>query len=147
VREMFTLADRGGCRHRAVVGYLGEPIAECRESCDTCAGWDLLAAAPAIGRRKKRKGERGARLATPPALPAAAAPTGDEALFTELKKLRKEIADKRAIPAYLVFSDATLRAMAAAHPRTAADMLEVSGVGPVKLESYGDRFLALLRAW
>jgi len=37
--------------------------------------------------------------------------------------------------------------MAAAHPQTAADMLAVSGVGPVKLESYGDRFLALLRAW
>jgi len=146
VREMFTLADRGGCRHRAVVGYLGEPIDACRESCDTCAGWDLLAAAPRVGRPKKRKGERNVRVATPPVLPAAA-PTADEALFTELKKLRKEIADQRAIPAYLVFSDATLRAMAAAHPRTAADMLAVSGVGPVKLESYGDRFLALLRAW
>ena len=46
-----------------------------------------------------------------------------------------------------MFSDATLRAMAAAHPRTAAELLAVSGVGPVKLESYGDRFLALLRAW
>ena len=110
VREMFTLADRGGCRHQAVVGYLGETIDACRESCDTCAGWDLLAAAPPMRRGRQvrqRKGERNARVATPPVLPAAA-PTADEALFTELKKLRKEIADERAIPAYLVFSDATL---------------------------------------
>ena len=93
---------------------------------------------------RKRRGDRGARPVVAPASPAAAA-TGDEALFLELKKLRKEIADRRAIPAYLVFSDATLRAMAAAHPRTAADMLAVSGVGPVKLEAYGDLFLDLLR--
>jgi superfamily II DNA helicase RecQ len=69
----------------------------------------------------------------------------DAELFAELKKLRKEIADARGIPAYLVFSDATLRGMATAHPRTTEQLLEVSGVGPVKLEAYGDKFLDLLR--
>ena len=64
----------------------------------------------------------------------------------QLKRLRKEIADARAIPAYLVFSDATLRAMASARPHTPGEMLAVSGVGPVKLEAYGDRFLQLIRA-
>jgi ATP-dependent DNA helicase RecQ len=146
VREMFSLAERGGCRHRAVVGYLGEPIEACASSCDRCGRWDLLAEAPRVQVGRKRRGERAVRAPVAAELPSAIA-TGDEALFAELKKLRKEIADKRAIPAYLVFSDATLRAMAAAHPRNAADMLAVSGVGPVKLEAYGDRFLDLLRRW
>ena len=61
-----------------------------------------------------------------------------------LKTLRKQIADSRSIPAYLVFSDATLRAMSAARPRTPSELLSVSGVGPVKLESYGDRFLSVI---
>ena len=50
------------------------------------------------------------------------------------------------VPAYIVFSDAVLRAMAASLPATERELLAISGVGPVKLERYGDRFLELLRA-
>ena len=154
VREMFSLAERrrlpppgGGRLPGRDHGRLP------RAPATRCAGWDLLADLPAVSarRRKARKGRQRGGPARPRRRAAAAPPaadrTGDEALFAALKKLRKEIADARAIPAYLVFSDATLRAMAGAHPRTAAEMLAVSGVGPVKLEAYGDRFLALLRAW
>jgi len=81
----------------------------------------------------------------------AAAPTRadlatsqEEAVFQALKTLRKSLADKRRVPAYVIFSDATLLAMAAARPRTRAEFLAISGVGPKKLASYGDAFLALL---
>ena len=148
-REMFSLAERPGCRHQAVVNYLGESMEGCATSCDRCAGWDLFATLPEVrARRGQRKGD--GKATTPrPAPRAAPAPTPDrpvdEALFAALKRLRKEIADARAIPAYLVFSDATLRAMASARPRTPAELLAVSGVGPVKLEAYGDRFLQAIR--
>ena len=148
VREMFNFADRGGCRHQAVVRYLGENLVPCGSSCDVCSGWDPVAKLPSV--RTPRKRDR-----TPESVPSfatrgeARGATSDdiagEELFMALRKLRKEIADARGIPAYLVFSDATLRGMAAAHPRSAEELLEVSGVGPVKLEAYGDRFLALLR--
>jgi len=49
------------------------------------------------------------------------------------------------VPAYIVFSDAVLRQMAAAAPKSRSDLLALSGVGPVKLERYGEAFLALLR--
>jgi ATP-dependent DNA helicase RecQ len=61
-----------------------------------------------------------------------------------LKGLRKRLADSRKVPAYVIFSDATLLAMAAARPRTRAEFLAISGVGPKKLASYGAVFLAAL---
>ncbi|NTW68462.1 MAG: DNA helicase RecQ [Chlorobiaceae bacterium] len=68
----------------------------------------------------------------------------DRELFELLRTLRKQIADEQGIPPYLVFSDRTLRDMAAISPRTAEVMLTVSGVGEVKLERYGRQFLRLI---
>ncbi len=65
----------------------------------------------------------------------------DERLFEELRALRKRLADEQNVPAYVVFSDATLAEMAARRPGTYAELLEVSGVGQTKLERYGDVFL------
>ena len=65
----------------------------------------------------------------------------DEALFEELRALRKQLADEQNVPAYVVFSDATLAEMAARRPATQTELLDVSGVGQAKLERYGDAFL------
>src|SRR4029453_9459514 len=66
-------------------------------------------------------------------------------LFNRLRALRKRLADEEGVPAYIVFSDAVLRQMAAAAPKSRDGLLALSGVGPVKLERYGDVFLELLR--
>ena len=68
----------------------------------------------------------------------------DEALFDALRALRKQLADEQNVPAYVVFSDATLAEMAARRPGTSAELLEVNGVGQTKLERYGDAFLAVI---
>ena len=65
-------------------------------------------------------------------------------VFEALRKLRREIADREHIAAYMVFSDATLRDMAARLPRTEGEFLNVSGVGRYKLEKYGAEFLNAL---
>ncbi len=135
VREMFRLADATTCRHQALAGYFGEAMGACRESCDICAGFDVVAKSKPVSKRR-------GKAAAPP---AAELPTSeDETLFLALKTLRKSLADKRKVPAYVIFSDATLLAMAAARPRTRAEFLAISGVGPKKLASYGDTFLAAL---
>jgi ATP-dependent DNA helicase RecQ len=64
----------------------------------------------------------------------------DEALFEALRALRRSIADARGVPAYLVFADATLRAMARAYPASDAELLEIPGVGERKLTDFGARF-------
>ena len=80
----------------------------------------------------------------PPSIPA---PLDSEAatLFDALKALRREIAEEFNLPAFMIFSDRTLREMARAKPTTRAEMLEVPGVGPAKFEGYGERFLHAVR--
>ncbi|MCL2406499.1 MAG: DNA helicase RecQ [Defluviitaleaceae bacterium] len=65
-------------------------------------------------------------------------------LFDRLKALRLDMANEENVPAFVVFSDATLVDMCIKHPQTADEMLQVSGVGQVKFSKYGMRFLELL---
>ena len=68
----------------------------------------------------------------------------DMALFEVLRQKRREIAEAEGVPAFVVFSDATLRDMCAKRPQNEEEMLEVSGIGKVKLQRYGADFLPLL---
>ena len=65
----------------------------------------------------------------------------DEALFEKLRQLRREIADSRGVPAYIVFGDVSLREMARDYPATEHEMENISGVGIKKLEDFGVPFL------
>jgi superfamily II DNA helicase RecQ len=71
----------------------------------------------------------------------------DPQLFERLRELRSRLASEADLPAYIVFSDATLREMAARAPQTADELLQVSGVGAVKLERYGADFLACIQSF
>ena len=68
----------------------------------------------------------------------------DQPLFEKLRNLRRQLAAEAGVPPYIVFSDATLRAMAASRPRDTAGMSRIPGVGAVKLESWGALFLAAI---
>jgi ATP-dependent DNA helicase RecQ len=65
----------------------------------------------------------------------------DPGLFESLRNLRRDIAHERGIPAYVLFSDATLRDMARLRPSSSAALLRVHGVGERKLSDFGQRFL------
>lgn len=65
-------------------------------------------------------------------------------LLDALKALRKGIASKKSVPAYVIFSDATLTDMCKKCPETPDEMLEVSGVGRTKLEKFGKEFLEVI---
>jgi ATP-dependent DNA helicase RecQ len=145
IRAMFRFADNPGCRHQRLVAHFGERMGSCGASCDACGRWDLLAAAPKALRVPKSKAPRpgGLSLRDEPAdMPAASA---DEALFLALRALRKRLADEKGVPAYVIFGDTALKQMAAFQPRTEAELLAISGVGPKKLAQYGDAFLDLIR--
>ena len=65
-------------------------------------------------------------------------------LYKALSDLRFELARAQNVPAFYIFSNATLEDMCAKLPRTHAEFLEVSGVGQAKLEKYGDAFLGCI---
>lgn len=68
----------------------------------------------------------------------------DERLFEALRALRRELAAAQNVPPYVIFHDATLMALAQARPGTLEAMGAISGIGSVKLEKYGARFLAAM---
>lgn len=68
----------------------------------------------------------------------------DRILFSKLRALRKQIADRTDVAPFVVFSDATLIEMAQQLPQTRQEFLALSGVGQTKLSRYGDEFLDLI---
>jgi len=67
-----------------------------------------------------------------------------EAVFEELRAWRGATAKEQSVPAYVVFHDATLRAIAVAAPSTLAELAGINGVGESKLTKYGESILELL---
>lgn len=68
-------------------------------------------------------------------------------LFGYLKKLRKDIADSEDVPPYIIFSDATLLEMVQTMPESKQQLLNVTGVGKIKLEKYGNLFLDKIKEY
>jgi ATP-dependent DNA helicase RecQ len=65
----------------------------------------------------------------------------DEILFERLRVLRRQIADERGVPAYIVFSDVSLREMARKYPTNSTEFRRIPGVGEQKLKSFGEAFV------
>jgi ATP-dependent DNA helicase RecQ len=132
-----------GCRRTFVLRYFGDPAAltggKC-DGCDNCTGTRRAATtvAPAAPRAKAK---RPAQNKTN----GSAVSSRDEPLFAALKALRTEIAYADRVPAYVVFPDKTLVEFAVQRPRSLPALADIRGVGPAKLDKYGERFLALIR--
>ena len=77
--------------------------------------------------------------------PLSGTVAADSRLLQALKELRAQLAKKANVPAFVVFSNATLEDMAEKHPRTMEELLAVSGIGIVKAQRYGKPFLELLK--
>ncbi len=77
-------------------------------------------------------------------MPTADLPAPARELFDRLRTLRREIAREEEVPAYIVFDDKTLRRIAVHRPRTLAAFGDLRGIGPVKTERFGPRFIAAL---
>ena len=145
-----------GCRRGFVLRYFGDPAAgkDCG-GCDNCLGTHDASGrekkpvgVPKPGEKRKVRGAargaaRGMPAADPPDIVASPA---DGALLERLRTLRTGIAREQKVPPYVVFTDRTLLEMAVRRPKSPYALGEIRGVGPMKIEKYGERFLALLRA-
>jgi len=92
------------------------------------------------GRPSRFLGELGVRAATPKAVEP------DDPLYAALKRWRLERATADDLPAYVVFHNSTLAEIAGRKPRDLSELGSVPGVGPTKLQRYGDEVLAVLSA-
>ncbi|MDQ2678131.1 MAG: ATP-dependent DNA helicase UvrD2 [Actinomycetota bacterium] len=98
----------------------------------------------------RREGARRARNARSGSTRTAARPAADDldpadtALFEALRTWRKQKAKEADVPAYVIFNDATLAALATARPTSRAQLLRVSGLGAVKAQRFGDDVLRIV---
>ena len=143
--QLFRLADRDVCRHRALVAYFDEELDPCGNACDVCleAGIeDLVGELPASRGAQSRGGSSGS--VSSARVERERDPS--HPVFQRLRTLRKRLADEQDVPAYVVFSDRTLWDMIDRNPRSLVEMLQVHGVGEAKLERYGSEFLSALES-
>ncbi|WP_025159053.1 DNA helicase RecQ [Leifsonia aquatica] len=99
---------------------------------------------PVILRREPERPERASRSSRSVA-PADVSPT-DLPLFEALRSWRAGEAKTQGVPAYIVFGDATLRAVASARPASLGDLDGISGIGAKKREAYGQALLEVVAA-
>jgi ATP-dependent DNA helicase RecQ len=71
----------------------------------------------------------------------------DETLFAQLRVLRRQIADERDVPAYVIFSDVSLREMSRVYPTTSAEFGRIPGVGQQKLRDFAEPFTSAIRGY
>jgi DNA helicase-2/ATP-dependent DNA helicase PcrA len=95
---------------------------------------ELQGASPVVRGRQRDK----------PSAPSAASPPADGPLVDALKAWRRQRAQADGVPAYVVLHDSTLAEIAARSPRSLFELGRVKGMGPTKLERYGDEILAVL---
>src|SRR5678815_5275222 len=149
LESMQQYAYTKGCRRGFVLRYFGDPAARTTcGGCDNCLDVRVdveAGAAPSLrGQSKSKRGATPKREIAPEDMPVLSG--ADEALLARLRDLRRNIAREDQVPAYVVFPDRTLAEMAVKKPTNAASLGKIRGVGPVKLDKYGERFLEVLRS-
>jgi ATP-dependent DNA helicase RecQ len=122
----------------------------------TAESRDVLAARRTLSLRRAsppaRRSRKGAakRRAVAGAAVAAAEQAGpraaDAGLYEALRAWRLSVAREHGVPAYTVFHDSTLQALASSMPRSLEDLHGISGIGAAKLQRYGEALLALVAA-
>jgi len=100
---------------------------------------DIADHLPAV--RETLRAARGTKTGAPNAKSLA---PEDQALFEELRRWRSKQAKAAAVPAFVIFDDKTLTEVASRRPSDRAALLRVPGIGPVKLERYGDDLLSVV---
>lgn len=121
------------CLRGYLLSYFGEAAPQKCENCSNC----LLAAQAA--EQVEEQAAQARQRADEDALSEA-----DEKLLATLYALRKRLAAKQKLPAYMVFNDSTLRQMALKKPLSVEELLNIPGVGEKKAARYGQEFLSVI---
>jgi ATP-dependent DNA helicase RecQ len=150
--ELFRMAEHQACRHQAIAAHFDERLDPCGASCDFCRRVTmdgLLRQGREVAPRIKpvASGRKHALQLHGDSMRPSATGELDDALFQNLRRLRRSLADEQNVPAYIVFSDAVLLEMAARCPTTPEEMLQIPGIGQVKLERYGEVFLKAIQSY
>ncbi|HET6180103.1 MAG TPA: RecQ family ATP-dependent DNA helicase [Candidatus Sulfotelmatobacter sp.] len=154
--------DSTECRHRQVCTHFGEtPKWKSCESCDACGKapeWMKATFLPDLKKRRKfAAGQSAARTAAVPANFASTGPSASPVPQTEalmsveetelreyLREWRRAEAKERGVSAFVVLHDATLEEICRRKPKSVGELLQITGIGERKAETYGQKLLDAL---
>ncbi len=131
------------CLRRFMLNYFGEAAPEKCGNCSCClfAEQNAQEVEQRAAAAKQRAAANSRRLSSRRAAVGGDLSEADEKLLAALYALRKRLAAKQNVPAYMVFSDATLREMVQSKPLSMDEFLNITGVGEKKAARYGMAFL------
>lgn len=144
--EMIGYAMSSICLRRRILRYFGQTTQELMDGCNNCSVCTEETADRYLKARSAKTERALGRIRSLREEDDFKPHEDDDELFERLRALRKSLADEQGVPPYVVFSDATLRGMVRRRPKTEEELLEVSGVGQVKLTRYGQAFLEAIKA-
>jgi len=125
LRNIAEYCEQTGCRRAYLLKYFGETPTETNcGACDSCLPPQILTIPQPAGKE-----------------------AFDQELFEKLRASRRELADARGVPPYVIFGDRTLQAMSRKFPQRMESLATIFGVGKEKLAQYGERFLQVIRAY
>lgn len=137
--------DSNLCRHRQICVHFGEvPKWRSCEACDVCCGADRLLEVP------KSRGKKGRRDQTAQRSRIAETQTSsdiDLSLRQYMRNIRRDIAQRKNVPAFVVMHDSTLEELCQRKPRSLEELRDISGFGKRKIDIYGKDILASLRSF
>ncbi len=131
LNKMMKYCENKFCRRKYVLEYFGETFSE-----QNCKGCDVCLKFPQLEERVIDK-----KL---DAWKTREEIDHDKNLFEKLRILRKQLADERNVPPYIIFSDVSLREMARYFPKDSKEFLTIKGVGQQKLNDLGRLFLEVI---
>lgn len=143
LRYMTFYSTTQKCLRRFMLNYFGEAAPEKCGNCSCClfAEQNAQEVEQRAAAAKQRAVANSRRLSARRAAAGGDLSEADEKLLAALYALRKRLAAKQNVPAYMVFSDATLREMVQSKPLSMDEFLNITGVGEKKAARYGMAFL------
>tara|TARA_Y100000034_G_scaffold134997_1_gene205206 strand:+ start:1 stop:1947 length:1947 start_codon:yes stop_codon:yes gene_type:complete len=131
LNKMMIYCENTSCRRKDILGYFGESFLE-----NNCKGCDICLNLPEIKGDVEDKSliyeEVKKNL------------NYDSILFEKLRTLRKQIANERNFPPFIIFGDVSLREMSLYFPKNRDEFLRINGVGQQKLNDFGESFLKVV---
>lgn len=128
--KIINYSEMDECRRKYILEYFGEDFSEDKcNSCDICSGILELSEKP-IKSKLKTDGTKEVDY--------------DLVLFEKLRNLRKQIADRKGVSSFIIFSDKSLKEMSYYFPSNNEEFLKINGVGQQKLIDFGELFLKII---
>jgi hypothetical protein len=145
--EIMAYATTARCRHGHISAYFGGRRIERCQACDNCLTSEVTV--PKTGRptrQSRRKSQaRPAKISTRTAQQSQGGTSDyDRALFERLRAWRLATAKERGWSPYIIFHNSVLEQIAAIHPTSLNELAAIKGIGPHKLEHYGEAVLAIV---